>query len=94
MVSQLLWRAGIRGVIFASMPGMMEVRAIAKKQKSDENPYDLLLIFEFEDEIDQNNSPGEKDQGFIHIGQRNIAVTRLMRFQPPDDKPPSEPRVR
>ena len=31
MVSQLLWRAGTRGVIFAFTPGMMEVRGIAKR---------------------------------------------------------------
>ncbi len=33
IVSQLLWRAGTRGVILASIPGIMEVRAMAKKGK-------------------------------------------------------------
>ena len=35
---------------------------------SDKNPYDLLLVFKFENQIDQNNGPREEDEGFIHIG--------------------------
>ncbi len=34
----------------------------------DKNSYDLLLVFKFENQIDQDNGPGEEDQGFIHIG--------------------------
>ena len=34
----------------------------------DKNPDDLLPVFEFENQVDQNNGPGEEDQGFIHIG--------------------------
>jgi len=49
---------------------------------SDKNPYDLLLVFEFENQVDQNNGPRKEDERFVHIGQGDIAIARLMGFQP------------
>jgi hypothetical protein len=43
---------------------------------------DLLLIFKFQDQVNQDNGPGEKDQGFIHIGQGDIPISRLVGFDP------------
>jgi len=55
-------------------------------KRSDKNPDDLLLVFEFKNQVDQNDGPGEKDQGLVHVGQGNIAITGLMRLQPTGDK--------
>lgn len=55
-------------------------------KRSDKNPDDLLLVFELENQIDQDNGPREKDQGLVHVRQGNIAVTGLMRLQPAGDK--------
>ena len=55
-------------------------------KRSDKDPDDLLLIFELKNQVDQNNGPGEEDQGFVHVRQGNVAVTGLMRLQPPGDK--------
>ena len=55
-------------------------------KRSDKNPDDLLLVFEFKNQVDQDNGPGEKDQRLVHVGQGNIAVTGLMRLQPTGDE--------
>ncbi len=39
-----------------------------KSKGNDKNPYDLLPVFELENQIDQDNGPREEDEGFIHIG--------------------------
>ena len=53
-----------------------------KSKGSDENPYDFLPVLEFENQIDQNNGPRKENERFVHIGQGDIAITRLMCFQP------------
>ena len=56
---------------------------MAKKAKGrDKDADDLLPVLEFEDQIDEDDRPGKEDQGLIHVGQGNIAVSRLVGFHP------------
>ncbi len=53
-----------------------------KGQGGDKDANNLLLVFEFKDEVDQDNRPGEEDQRFVHIRKRNITIPCPMGFQP------------
>jgi hypothetical protein len=39
-----------------------------KSKGGNKNTYDLLLIFKFKNQVNQDNGPGKEDQGFVHIG--------------------------
>ena len=39
-----------------------------KGKRGNEDSDHLLLVLKFENQVDQNNSPREENQGFVHIG--------------------------
>jgi hypothetical protein len=45
------------------------------------------VISDIDDKIDQDDAPGEKDEGFVHIGKGYIAVSRGVGLQPPNHEP-------
>jgi hypothetical protein len=42
------------------------------------------VISDIDDKIDQDDAPGEKDEGFVHIGKGYIAVSRGVGLHPSD----------
>jgi hypothetical protein len=51
-----------------------------------EDADDLLPVFEFENQIDQDDGPGEKDERFVHVGQGDITVSCLVGLDPAKDE--------
>lgn len=45
-----------------------------------------LVISDIHDQIYQDDGPGEKDKGFVHIGEGYISVPRGVRLPPPDQE--------
>mgnify|MGYP005624530883 CR=1 FL=1 len=55
-------------------------------QRSGDDSDGPLAISDIHNEIYQDDGPGEKDEGFVHIGEGDIAVSRSVTFPPSNYK--------
>ena len=82
-MSQLLFKAGYqRRNAVGNGGGQGGIGNGQKHQRGGKHTDDALPVLEFHKDIEGRNRPGEKHQGFVHVGKGRMAVPHLIGLDP------------